>query len=216
MLVDELRKIVPNLVITGGQISDDMPDLHRGELEIVAFAGAKRQLEFAHGRLFAHQALAELGHDIDVISRDEYRAPVWPDPVVGSISHTRDYAVAVVSDRSRYRSLGIDVELMARLNPATWRVVFTDNELDYLKNLPPEIQQARATTIFSAKEAFYKCDFPLNRKNIGFKNIEMQETDEPGHMAISCDRLTRRKGYHCRYSRDDSHVITIVYADFRV
>ena len=50
------------------------------------------------GRACARAALSALGHGDAVIGRHANCAPLWPDSVVGSITHTSGYAAALVAD----------------------------------------------------------------------------------------------------------------------
>lgn len=71
----------------------------------------KRRAEFLSGRYCAARVLERMDMKTEVgISR--HRAPIWPDSVVGSISHTSDKAVAVaVAMRALdVLGLGIDIE----------------------------------------------------------------------------------------------------------
>ena len=49
------------------------------------------------GRACARAALANLGQGEAVIGIDEAGAPLWPAGVVGSITHTKGYAAALVA-----------------------------------------------------------------------------------------------------------------------
>ena len=60
----------------------------------------KRRLEFTHGRYCAHQAMQLLGMSVVAIPKGTDRAPVWPDGIIGSISHSGDTAAAVITQSS--------------------------------------------------------------------------------------------------------------------
>src|SRR5262245_29080334 len=66
-----------------------------------------RVREFTLGRLCARRALEALGHAPVPILRGPGREPLWPDGLVGSITHTRRYCAAVVAPRTRLVSVGI-------------------------------------------------------------------------------------------------------------
>ena len=69
----------------------------------------KRQREFAAGRAAAHTAMANLGVPPQAILNGDDRAPIWPEGLTGSITHTRGCAIAIVARNSDVRALGIDV-----------------------------------------------------------------------------------------------------------
>jgi 4'-phosphopantetheinyl transferase EntD len=79
-----------------------LPDhLHRAVL--------KRQVEFLAGRVCAQQALEVLpGHKPGAIPPQPDRAPGWPPGIVGSITHTKGYAAALVALETHYQGLGVD------------------------------------------------------------------------------------------------------------
>lgn len=118
----------------------------------LASAVPKRRSEFLAGRLCAAAALRAAGLPEAVVRKG--RAPVWPAGAVGSITHSRARAIAVVS--TQYTRLGIDCEvLVADARATSLRdAIFTDAEAA----LRPETMPLGTffTLIFSAKEALYK------------------------------------------------------------
>ncbi len=144
----------------------------------------KRRLEFEAGRHCARQALRKLVPPplAEELSRgvrgDEDGVPCWPSGVVGSISHTGRqnllFAAAAVSRDAR--SLGLDAELHGPLEPELRSRVLTANEARTLTLLGGDEQTIgqRALVVFSAKEAFYKCQYPLSRTFLGFDEVEVE------------------------------------------
>lgn len=112
----------------------------------------KRRSEFLAGRFCAAMALKAAGYP-QVVGRNG-RAPVWPDGVAGSITHSRDRAIAAVS--TRFRGLGIDCEPLVPHDRATalCSVIFTEAEAGLR---PAALPFATFfTLVFSGKEALYK------------------------------------------------------------
>jgi enterobactin synthetase component D / holo-[acyl-carrier protein] synthase len=141
----------------------------------------KRAQEFAAGRLCARRLLHEFGIQNFPVVVGEHRQPVWPDTLVGSITHTTDFCAAVVAPKLRLRALGIDCEIAGRVGRELWRSICTPAETAWLRSLP-EVQQLRAASlIFSAKEAFYKCQFGATQEHLGFQDVavEIPEWGEP-------------------------------------
>jgi 4'-phosphopantetheinyl transferase EntD len=135
------------------------------EEALVERAVAKRQREFALGRACARTALEKLGHGDAVIGRAPSGAPLWPDGIVGSITHTKGYAAALVGEASRFSGIGVDAERVGGVTRNLWPRLFDDAELDYLAALDDAAQACAATLIFSAKETSYKawgCSGPLS------------------------------------------------------
>ena len=144
--------------VFGAEIEDaGQPVLLLPEEEaLVANAAPKRRRDFALGRACAHQALTALGRGDAIIGRQGNGAPLWPDGVVGSITHTSGYAAALAADASRFSGAGLDAERVGAVSPDIWPKVFGTGERDYLEKLEDEDRKLAATLFFCAKEACYK------------------------------------------------------------
>lgn len=71
----------------------------------------RRRREFLAGRAAAAEALAHGDMPRHSVSRTDRGVPVWPPGVVGSISHSRTWAVAVVLDSGTAVCCGVDIVL---------------------------------------------------------------------------------------------------------
>jgi 4'-phosphopantetheinyl transferase EntD len=145
-------------------------------LEFPVGADAARRKEFFAGRTLAQRCLVSLGQPSTPIGRGADREPLWPDGVVGSIAHTGTFATAVAwipSMEQQMASIGIDVENCGRLDPVIWPTVFTPQEIARLEQESPANRGLMATCIFSAKESFYKAQFPLTRRFIEFDEVAL-------------------------------------------
>jgi 4'-phosphopantetheinyl transferase EntD len=91
--------------------------------------------------------------------------------VVGSITHTQGHCAAVVAPRWRFLGLGLDSEIIADVRPALWAVICVARETAWIKSLPAAHQTAAGALIFAAKEAFYKCQYPLVGERLGFHDL---------------------------------------------
>jgi 4'-phosphopantetheinyl transferase EntD len=145
--------------------------LYREEAVSVAKAVPKRVGEFAAGRLCARRALAQFGITDFALKMAPDRVPVWPDSMVGSITHTRGFGAAVVAERRRFSSLGLDVEAAGGVKRELWRHICVPAESDWLESLPEAARACAATLVFSAKEAFYKCQYPVTGERMGFADL---------------------------------------------
>jgi 4'-phosphopantetheinyl transferase EntD len=155
----------------------------------------KRVQEFAAGRLCARRALAEFGIvDFPIRVADD-RQPIWPDSFVGSITHTEGYGAAVVAERRRIRALGLDSEIVGQVKAPLWATICTPSEIAWLRSLPPSEQAAAATLIFSAKEAFYKCQYPLTRERLDFLDAMVETATWPASNGTFSIHSTRRIGF---------------------
>jgi 4'-phosphopantetheinyl transferase EntD len=146
------------------------------EMQCVSHCATKRILDFTAGRLCARRALQELGVGaFSLLSADD-RQPVWPASIAGSITHTEHYSAAVVARRRDIRSLGVDSQAIPAVQSDLWSRICTPGELARLQRFPPDRRMACAALIFAAKEAFYKCQFPLVREWLDFEEVVI-ETD---------------------------------------
>ncbi len=176
--------------------------------------GANRLAEFAAGRACARKALADVGIEAPSLPIGPGRAPAWPEGVRGSITHTRDYRGAVAA-RTRDlggAALGIDADSTGRVTTKLWSRLFVDAEIDYLGHIEDVADTDRmATVMFSAKEAFYKAQYPLTEAWVGFGDVRI--TVEPDRLILEpfsdLDALRSlnwpiQARWHC----DDSLVLT--------
>jgi 4'-phosphopantetheinyl transferase EntD len=143
--------------------------LHVEERAAIASAVPKRAVEFATGRWCASQTLAQLGTHEFPLLRNSDGAPLWPAEIVGSITHTEGYCAAAAGRRDRYAGVGIDAELDGRAGEEVWSIVFTAAEIAWLGDLPVRQRPTMATVLFSAKESFYKAQYPLTHAWLDFQ-----------------------------------------------
>jgi len=122
----------------------------------VAKAADKRRRDFALGRACAHLALEQLGHHGTVIGKAENGAPCWPAGVLGSITHAKGYAAALVGDARQFCGIGVDAERLGGVTQELWPRLFNAAERRYLSSLDGAAQMLAATLFFSAKESCYK------------------------------------------------------------
>ena len=128
----------------------------------------KRHREFAAGRRAARAAMTGLGLPAVAIPMGPDRAPVWPEGVTGSISHTDTHCLAAVARTGEVRALGLDLEPDMALEPALWPDICTGAELGWLEARPAPERGRLARIIFSAKECVFKAQYPLTGAMLGF------------------------------------------------
>ena len=162
-----------------GPCSEDV--LLPEEARCVADAVPRRRREFAAGRLCARASLLALGLGETPLLVGEDQFPRWPRSAIGSITHSHDFCGVVVARRTHVEAIGIDAELDERLEPSLLSDICTRDELRWLEDLPDPRQRRMATVIFSAKEAFYKCQYGRTRTWLGFHDVNVRlEDDHPG------------------------------------
>lgn len=168
----------PDLAVAWAPLERLSGDPHPEEWEDIAAAAPARQQEFVAGRLLAHALGETLGLPPAPLRRAEDRSPVWPSDRTGSLSHCDTLCAAAVGKRSAIQSVGIDVETIGRVEQKLWPTLFTEKEAGYFCSLAPETVALETTLFFSAKEAFYKCQYPLTQEWVGFQDVEITRTDQ--------------------------------------
>ena len=133
----------------------------------------KRLSDFSTGRYCAMKALDQLWMKDVIIPIGPNREPIWPEGIVGSISHCDSLTGAIVAKKSDHISLGLDIEEIGRVTPDLWDLVFTENEKVYLSSLNGRKLEEQSTAIFSIKEAFYKFQHPLTKTFLDFLDEEV-------------------------------------------
>jgi enterobactin synthetase component D / holo-[acyl-carrier protein] synthase len=135
----------------------------------------RRRRVFALGRAAGRAALGEFGvHDV-AIPRAPGGEPMWPQGFVGSITHSREVAIAIVGRRQDYVGLGVDVEELARGPSArTARLVCRPGEMAWVD---AEAGTERLARLFSAKEAVFKALYPIEGVWLGFADAELRWLD---------------------------------------
>jgi 4'-phosphopantetheinyl transferase EntD len=147
------------------------------EAQFLGRAVPSRAREFTAGRLCARRLLAEFGIEEFPLMMADDRQPIWPTTLVGSITHTRGFCAAVVAPKMQMAGVGIDCEVTESVKEEFWPKLFTAAETRWLRSLPNSQQAAAATLIFSAKETFYKCQFPLVGERLGFGDATVEVLD---------------------------------------
>jgi len=163
------------ILAVGARLSEtwtnDICLLHEQERQALGGMVNKRVREFVAGRVLARRALAELGLDDHAIPKRQDRSPGWPVGVVGSITHTNDLCVVAVAKEDHVTALGIDVERSRALEGSLWPQIGDEDEI---RKLPSGMQTGVAVCwLFSAKEAFYKAQYPLTGKFLGFEDVRV-------------------------------------------
>lgn len=143
--------------------------------ETVSKHHPKRKEEFLLGRLCASLAHLKLkGEPLNELPIGNKREPLFPKSIVGSISHTKDWVGAVVSDSSQLLGVGLDFESMGRAKSELTRYITTDEDISSLTGLTNE---ELLTLIFSAKESLYKALYPSVKVFFGLDAAAVTKID---------------------------------------
>jgi 4'-phosphopantetheinyl transferase EntD len=174
-LSSRLGRLFPPGAIAAELREPGNPDLLLpAEAAKLGCAVPQRVQEFAAGRLCARRALAEFGIVDFPIRVGDDRQPLWPDLMLGSITHTAGFCAAAVVERRRVAALGLDSEVVGDVKPKIWSRVCVPREIEWVRSLPALEQAAAVTLIFSAKEAFYKCQYPVVHERLNFADVTVE------------------------------------------
>jgi len=215
-----LSKLFPACVrLACMRVQDAPPDVLEAERPLIKKAVEKRRREFSAGRYCARQALRALDCADAPIMHDQNGAPLWPQGIVGSITHSKTHAAAVAAETSKLRGLGIDLETVTRVSPAITNKILTEPEKAYLLRHPDPVEKQRLQALFfSAKEALYKCLHPLLQCRIGFQDARIEcMPDQQTINIFMCTRIQSAlpgiKHLHGRYCYFDDTVCSAVWLE---
>jgi enterobactin synthetase component D / holo-[acyl-carrier protein] synthase len=149
-------------------------EIYPEELAYIQRAVPKRRAEFATARILARNALAAIGAPPIALVPTADRAPVWPSGIVGSISHTSDYCAVVVGRSPPVYSVGLDIENLRVIDASMMKLILTEREQAWLGAQPPASRNDLAIVMFSCKEAYYKCQYPVSRGFLDFLDVELE------------------------------------------
>ena len=211
-----IDRLVPPVVTTVETDADLVEtELFPEERAAVGRAVEKRLREFTTGRACARQALERLGFGPLPIASGERGEPLWPEGVVGSITHCRGYRACAVAPASEITSVGIDAEPHEPLPDGVLEQVASERERAALHSNGLHMDRL----LFSAKEAIYKAWFPLTGRWLGFEDVHLSIDVDGGTFAaellvpgprVDGARLT---GFRGRWCVEGDVVATAVVVD---
>jgi len=150
------------------------PRLWPEEEILVAHAVPKRRNEFALGRAAARAALAKLDAPAGPIPANPDRTPVWPAGFAGSITHCDGFCGAVVARSQDIEGIGFDAETAGPLPADAQRIIYGPQEEAHFAALPAIAGLDWPKLAFSAKEAFYKCFYPVTHAPLNFRDVHVR------------------------------------------
>lgn len=138
----------------------------------------QRRAQYFAGRLCTTRALISLGAKDTQVATSAERAPIWPQGVVGSISHSNDYAIAMTGEAKLFNYIGVDIEIRQEKIFNELASEFTSpGEQSYLSSLMMDYDLALLIT-FSAKESLFKALWPQLRFFFGFASARIIKIDD--------------------------------------
>lgn len=158
-----------------------LPSLNVSTPPALQNAVAKRIGEYRAGRTCARAAIDALkpsanaddlsDHDWPVFGPD--RAPIWPQGITGSLTHSDTFVICAIVASTRFHGIGIDLE-----------PVLPDFEMaDIADSVSHPDERALAANsswsgsgiavLFSAKEAVFKALYPTLERFVGFDEVRL-------------------------------------------
>lgn len=159
---------------TGLDDDSALQALYPVEVEQIGAAVESRRVEFAAARACARQAMDRLGLAPGPIIRGGRGMPVWPEGVVGTLTHTEGLRGAALARSSAVRSLGLDVESHGPLPDGVLDAISLPEEVAWVRAARADVKSVHwDRVLFTAKEATYKAWFPLTRRWLGFADAHI-------------------------------------------
>ena len=179
-------------------------------------AASKRRAEYLASRLCVRHALSQLGIDDFVLANDRDRAPLWPQGIVGSLSHTHHCISLLLARAAGKKLLGVDCEQIMQRQTAEemQSMIVTAQEKAVLRQSGLPFATA-LTVAFSLKESLYKALFPQLREFMNFDAAEITHcTPNAGQVTL---RLTQTaaagREFSGRVLSDQDEVLSWVIAN---
>ena len=149
----------PDVAVVAGKVADFQGVLWPQEAVLMIRARAARLADFTAGRTAARRALALLEEPSRPILQGARGEPIWPDGIAGSLTHGGGLCLAALGRADQFRSLGVDLESLALLDPALVQEICTPEERHWIATQPDHPHLP--LRIFTAQEATYKALYPL-------------------------------------------------------
>lgn len=187
-------------------------DLLPSERAQVSEAVDLRKGEFGDARWCAHQALKELGLSAqEAILRGERGMPLWPKGYTGSLTHTDGLRAAVAAPTRLVRSMGLDAEPARPLPPGVLRQIASPAEREVVSGMQGAGQEWAGRLLFCAKEATYKCWFPMTRRWLGFEDAEIELRADGTFVSHLLARPTPVPAFEGRWALRGGYVIASTF-----
>ncbi len=156
---------------------------YKEEIELISQSTSeKRRKELALGRITARHALKKFGYlqQTPLLKGSEGEV-LWPEGIVGSISHSGKYALAAVSSQDNFKGIGLDIESITNkrplkifnriLNKEEFQWIYSDETVEDEKFI-------FALKIFSAKEACYKAFYSASNTKLTFHDVSFHPAED--------------------------------------
>jgi enterobactin synthetase component D len=171
----------------------------------------KRRDEFFLGRAACNSALKSIGiNNPGPVLKGPSNEPLWPEGIIGALSHCPGMAVCAVCHDNKLRGLGIDIEELAGDIPQdVIRLVCTDKEMEWVRG-----ELYKMKMIFSAKEAAFKAFFPSVKMYMDFKDAELEWNEK--RALFDAKLLKRFEPFEAGFSFEVGSIINSHYVQSHI
>ncbi|MFG3410255.1 4'-phosphopantetheinyl transferase [Streptomyces sp. NPDC048142] len=172
-----IERLLPADVSCAATRAESVPDgtLFPEEEVLVAKSVAKRRNDFATARACARRAMAGLGLPPVAVLHGHRGRPLWPEGIVGSLTHCAGYRAAALARATDVLSLGIDAEPHAPLPTGVRELVTLPAERE---RIGPPVEEGAGEihwdrVLFSAKESVFKTWYPVTGIELDFVQADL-------------------------------------------
>jgi len=192
-------------------------ELYPEERVFIQNAVAKRRQEFGAGRICARNALTRLGINKYPLCKGADGLPVWPDGIIGVISHSHNWCGAAVAKKDDLLALGLDIETIDGVSMRIAKKFLTPVEMEWVNTSDDEAQK-RLALLFSAKETVLKCVTPVYGKRLGFYDMVITHVTEEQSFEVKLNEKISAEVPNCstligRYLMHEGDVITGLFLE---
>ncbi|MEW2068595.1 4'-phosphopantetheinyl transferase superfamily protein [Streptomyces sp. NPDC007346] len=172
-----IERLLPAYVSCAATRQESVPDgtLFPEEAELVARSVPKRRNDFATARACARRAMRRLGLEPVAVLHGKRGMPLWPEGIVGSLTHCEGYRAAALARSADVLSLGVDAEPHAPLPEGVGELVVSPSERERFTG--PRAGEAGGIhwdrVLFSAKESVFKVWYPLTLTELDFEEADV-------------------------------------------
>tara|TARA_B100000700_G_scaffold221399_1_gene243762 strand:+ start:3664 stop:4356 length:693 start_codon:yes stop_codon:yes gene_type:complete len=155
-------------------------NIRRRYCEEVKHFSPRRQREFIFGRALCDRAMSRWGYSEFQLGVSRSGMPLWPDELVGSISHDEDCYLVAVASKADVRYVGVDVhyllpyEQMSRILSKFETEAF---QCIQQRLAPCDLSKYQMVNLlWSAKEAAYK-SLPESAQSGSLQDFVVRDAD---------------------------------------
>ncbi|PCG83282.1 phosphopantetheinyl transferase [Streptomyces sp. WZ.A104] len=215
-----IERLLPSDVSCAATRAETVPDgtLFPEEEALVVKSVAKRRNDFATARACARRAMAGLGLPPAPVLHGHRGRPLWPEGIVGSLTHCGGYRAAALARATDVLSLGIDAEPHAPLPVDVRELVALPAERERIGPPAPEGTDAIHwdRVLFSAKESVFKVWYPVTRLELDFTEADLVFRQAEGGVDGGTKDGVAEGSFAARLLRTDPALPTVLEGRWRI